>query len=657
MPRHDQSSDSGCDILSTGRKTKHNTDNSDNKDNLYFHFSKQVHQRYLGFGTMGSAFFTRNMINNDLVQAANEDKSTRSLSRLKTLVAKHKKENSAQYHLMVATVIKTMSEFLDIRDNLTLINNSDKEAPGQLTYKLKQAKVDRGEIVIEADEWPAFLYDEEEYNKTKEWLGLFLGEMFMRGCICILIGPSAAQEWPYHMPSSKTYAISQKKGNTELNNITEITPEVVAGLVCQVTFTLSDAGSWKDRIGDIDLIELYTNTVRMLSMDLKWVDKTLDTLQSWILGEKVDEEQEDRDEVAKERFKNLEEMMHMAESEDRRSKDRARSMLSPQGMEDTHGSTTAQNHTTAGPSTRPGKFSVTRICLVSTDKDTCKRASRQPTQRDADEGSVPHLKWIQRRPSTPPVEEDDLGIDNDELNAEDDRPGLYDNASGSDGNKQNEGWATPTPSHVGPQVAKPSSSSKKKQPSRKSQNNSMDSTTFQTSPPSIPPSAQFETQGPVPSSHPSQRPRTTSRVSQDHGTSQALDAQHEDQEAGENDIDPQTLPLKIQHKCPMLTYKDNGLASTTCVSQTPIPRSKFAPHLSQTPVSAPQKTQSPAPPVCSTSQAPSVQANGSQMPPPKTLQKCKASTSKGDNDGGFGDSPLTQSPLSGHSSPNTHWHK
>ncbi|KAF9642611.1 hypothetical protein BDM02DRAFT_3192953 [Thelephora ganbajun] len=233
------------------------------------------------------------MITNDLVQAANKDKSARSLSCLKTLVAKHKKEDSIQYCLMAAATVKTMSKFPDIQDNLTLISNGDEEALGQLIYKLKQAKVDRGEIMIGADEWPAFLYDEEEYNKAKEWLGLFLGETFMCGCICILIGPSAAQEWPYRMPSSRTYAVSQKKGNAELNNITEITPEVVAGLVCQVTFALSNAGSWKDRIRDIDLIKLYTNTVQMLSMDLKWVDETLDTLQSWILGEKVDEEQED----------------------------------------------------------------------------------------------------------------------------------------------------------------------------------------------------------------------------------------------------------------------------------------------------------------------------------------------------------------------------
>ena len=40
--------------------------------------------------------------------------------------------------------------------------------------------MDCGEIVIEADEWPAFLYNEEKYNPKKEWIGLFLGETFVR---------------------------------------------------------------------------------------------------------------------------------------------------------------------------------------------------------------------------------------------------------------------------------------------------------------------------------------------------------------------------------------------------------------------------------------------------------------------------------------------
>ena len=91
------------------------------------------------------------------------------------------------------------------------------------------------------------------YDEHKEWVGLFLGETFVRvrlycllcfrsltgcpqACICILVSPSAAQEWPYGTPSSRTYAASNKKGNADLNDITEITPEVVAGLVCQVGF-------------------------------------------------------------------------------------------------------------------------------------------------------------------------------------------------------------------------------------------------------------------------------------------------------------------------------------------------------------------------------------------------------------------------------------
>ncbi|KAF9641992.1 hypothetical protein BDM02DRAFT_3194125 [Thelephora ganbajun] len=117
----------------------------------------------------------------------------------------------------------------------------------------------------------------------------------------------------------------------------------------------------------------------------------------------------------------------------------------------------------------------------------------------------------------------------------------------------------------------------------------MDLTAFWTSPPSIPPSALFKTQGPVPGSHPSQHLRTTSQVSQCHSTSQALGAQHKDQEAGEND--PQMPPSKVQRKHPMPTYKDNdSLASTTHVPQAPVPHSKFTPRLSQTPVSVPQKT-------------------------------------------------------------------
>lgn len=49
-----------------------------------------------------------------------------------------------------------------------------------LIWNRFQAHVDRGDIVINANEWPAFLYNETMYNPKKEWVGLFLGETFVR---------------------------------------------------------------------------------------------------------------------------------------------------------------------------------------------------------------------------------------------------------------------------------------------------------------------------------------------------------------------------------------------------------------------------------------------------------------------------------------------
>lgn len=59
-------------------------------DNKYICFGKQVHRKYLGFATMGSAFFARKFIDETLVQAANEDTSMESLSCLKKAVEKHR---------------------------------------------------------------------------------------------------------------------------------------------------------------------------------------------------------------------------------------------------------------------------------------------------------------------------------------------------------------------------------------------------------------------------------------------------------------------------------------------------------------------------------------------------------------------------------------
>ena len=59
-------------------------------DGIYVRWGKQVHRKYLGFGTMGSAFFAGRLISDAVVQAANEDDSAQSLSHLKNTIEKHK---------------------------------------------------------------------------------------------------------------------------------------------------------------------------------------------------------------------------------------------------------------------------------------------------------------------------------------------------------------------------------------------------------------------------------------------------------------------------------------------------------------------------------------------------------------------------------------
>ena len=71
-------------------------------------------------------------------------------------------------------VIWTLT-FLTLRGRFAL------SPPRQVAHHCRfRAQVDRGATVIEADEWPAFLYDEDRINPKKEWVGLFLGETFVR---------------------------------------------------------------------------------------------------------------------------------------------------------------------------------------------------------------------------------------------------------------------------------------------------------------------------------------------------------------------------------------------------------------------------------------------------------------------------------------------
>ena len=61
-----------------------------NLDNPHFCFGKELHRKYLGFGTIATAFFAQSSINEGLVRAVNEETSDASLNRLKTAIETHR---------------------------------------------------------------------------------------------------------------------------------------------------------------------------------------------------------------------------------------------------------------------------------------------------------------------------------------------------------------------------------------------------------------------------------------------------------------------------------------------------------------------------------------------------------------------------------------
>ena len=64
-----------------------------------------------------------------------------------------------------------------------------------LIHNRFRAHVDRGNVTIDANEWPAFLYDDTMYDPKQEWVGLFLGETFVR---VSQSGPSAPTPLIFH---------------------------------------------------------------------------------------------------------------------------------------------------------------------------------------------------------------------------------------------------------------------------------------------------------------------------------------------------------------------------------------------------------------------------------------------------------------------------
>ncbi|KAJ7582252.1 hypothetical protein C8J56DRAFT_895050 [Mycena floridula] len=150
-----------------------------------------------------------------------------------------------------------------------------------------------GELVVTADEWPNFLYDNEvadywsaeelgyedkEVNRLETGksdsdismlrpldyeLGLLSGFM-MKHCI---FGNTFHDKGPR----------KNKKNVAELNSITAVTPELIAYAACQGRFGMDSMSEWGMEDGLFEMDQFYENIVALCDdMDDPWVQETLE---------------------------------------------------------------------------------------------------------------------------------------------------------------------------------------------------------------------------------------------------------------------------------------------------------------------------------------------------------------------------------------------
>ena len=122
-----------CYLHNLTRSYRNNPGAPDN-DNPYFVYSKQIQRSLVGFGSIGTVFFTRGLISEAVLGAANENPSIKEMQETLKHVKKHKcvslfcietllthkfrLKKTQEYKMLVAGVSQIIRDFPELRDDL-----------------------------------------------------------------------------------------------------------------------------------------------------------------------------------------------------------------------------------------------------------------------------------------------------------------------------------------------------------------------------------------------------------------------------------------------------------------------------------------------------------------------------------------------------------
>ncbi|KAH9040989.1 hypothetical protein EDB85DRAFT_2140153 [Lactarius pseudohatsudake] len=132
--------------------------------------------------------------------------------------------------------------------------------------------VQSGTLRIKTGDYPCFLYPHDiKYDPGDRAKGLFRGHIFIRALRSVYTGPSSA------FTGHRTAA---RASNSELNGMTQVSPEMVVYISVQTHYALSDLRNWGDiSQSSFQYQKFFKNIIKLFrNRDSAWVKETLNEL-------------------------------------------------------------------------------------------------------------------------------------------------------------------------------------------------------------------------------------------------------------------------------------------------------------------------------------------------------------------------------------------
>ncbi|KAF7422999.1 hypothetical protein PC9H_011163 [Pleurotus ostreatus] len=141
-------------------------------------------------------------------------------------------------------------------------------------------------------DWPAFLYDATEYDKTNPESGLFKNRALVLILRHILVGPSAVK--------SNTRSTLPRRCNASILGISDINGHLIAYAACQARFMLNAQTDWTRMDGKFDSSAFYDRITHYFKTGVEQGDANVNELLKWyqsevFSGSGLSQEDEDSD--------------------------------------------------------------------------------------------------------------------------------------------------------------------------------------------------------------------------------------------------------------------------------------------------------------------------------------------------------------------------